>query len=442
MVIPPLVVVAALQIAGPGDGIRTDAQVPSWTEVPAVVQTVAAGEISGPPLFQTPSAPLPGTENGRKGGNNAPSPMGSPLSSPKDSNAVKVAQIPPSLPSGLSGGLETPEMSDSTSLPRQLPPSLYGDSELGNLGLGDGNPSISGTTEVYDDRIVIKKAQVKEDYAPIIGSPVIGMVTGLRTPRCDNSGKIMLASDGQPTWIDIRRGTIVHKNQIVCEIDDRIPQAQMSVAKANMEVALREAEKDIEVEYAKAVLETQRALYKVSENANAQAQGAVTFAEMRSLWTQCEQARLQVKKAEYDLATQKIRVGIQQAEVDAAETQIDLRRIKSPITGVVVDMKTEVGSSLRETDPIMRIIELDKLKVVGKIDYTKVDQKMVDQKKVTVTAKSVDGRTESFEGFVRYASPLIESGRQFDIEVEVNNRREGDYWLLSPGKTVELIIHR
>lgn len=426
MVIPPLVLVAAMQLSGPQDGQAVDAaQIPPWQDIPANVQTLAPSEIPELPSPEASDAQPHIVKREQ---------FSDSFTSPSRNLGTSVGALPDvTTPSAtLNSGVSPPPAQGS-----------YGGytSPLQTRMQSMEDTKLYGETKVFEDRIEIMNAIVKEDYAPIVSAPVAGTLMRLQTPQHDASGRMLLDAQGKPVWTNVRRGTVVFKDQLIANLDDRIPQAQKSVAEAKMEAAKREAEKQIEVDYAEATYETYKAIYEISLAANEKVSNAVSYAELKHQHTQCVQSWLQIEKAKYDLGTKEIEVTMQQQEINVAKTQIDLREVKAPISGMVVELTTEAGNFLREGDPLMQIVQLDKLKISGRVQYEKVDQRIVDKKRVTVKAKFPGGRTEQFDGIVRFASPVITGGREFEIEVEVANRMEDGYWLLNPGNFVDLTIH-
>jgi len=152
------------------------------------------------------------------------------------------------------------------------------------------------------------------------------------------------------------------------------------------------------------------------------------------------ESQLQMKKAEIDHANQQESVKVQEQEVQVAKTQLDLRKIKSPFNGMVVNVISQVGKALREGDAIAEIAQLDKLKVVTQIDGNRITQEQVDKKRVTVTARTPSGQSDVFDGFVRYAAPSYNDLRQFQVEIEVDNRLVNGHWQLREGDFVDVVI--
>ena len=117
-------------------------------------------------------------------------------------------------------------------------------------------------------------------------------------------------------------------------------------------------------------------------------------------------------------------------------------------------------------DPVVQVVQFDTLRVNGPLkvvvyerperdraqrpgagvnDPPKVhayEPWQVENRPVTVRVKLADrDQPEEFTGEVTFANPVIEGGREFRVWATVKNRKEGDKWLLQPGRLVEMTIH-
>ena len=72
--------------------------------------------------------------------------------------------------------------------------------------------------------------------------------------------------------------------------------------------------------------------------------------------TKVEQDKIAIRKAEADLETAK-------QEADRSEAQLNLKILKSPLDGVITDIKLSPGEFIYETTPIMTIAQVDPLMV-------------------------------------------------------------------------------
>lgn len=296
------------------------------------------------------------------------------------------------------------------------------------------------TTRIENNKVFLRRAKVEFDKITPLSTPVSGIILEQQTDKCDVEGKVMLRSDGKPIKIDLQRGVMVFTGQQIAQLDDRYPQKQYTAAVTKLAVAKKEAAQTIAIDYAKAQYDTAYSDWKRSYDIAKRTPGAVTEAELEVKRFKVIESQLQIQKAENDHDNQQESVKIQEDEVEVAKTQLDLRRIKTPFNGMVVNVVSQVGKSLREGDTIAEVAQLDKLKVLANVDGNRITQEQVDKKRVIVTARNPNGQTDDFEGFVRYAAPSFDSQRQFQVEIEVNNRFVNGGWLLKEGDYVDVVI--
>jgi len=431
MIIPTLVLVTAMQFGDPQSGARID-------------------DLSHSPMRDVPAATMPVSYTAQS--NDPPQLPNGP--------ATYEPQIPMPMPPAslseplLNGGTEIfPGVSQSAVnrnpaipyMPMPSTPTLtsrVSTPAKGSYGTDSATTAqndFGNTTRIENNKVLIR-GKVEFDKITPLSTPVGGIILDQQTDNCDAQGKVVLRSDGKPIKIDLQRGVMVFTGQQIAQLDDRHPQEQFSAANTKLDVARNQAKSRVGIEYAEASLEVAKSDYRRSLDIAKRTPGAVTEAELELKRFKVIEAQLQLKKAERDHEDQQDSVRIQEAEVRVAKTQLDLRKIKTPFNGMVVNVISQVGKSLREGDVIAEVAQLDKLKVLANIDGNKITQEQVDKKRIIVTARNPNGQTDNFEGFVRYAAPSFDSQRQFQVEIEVENRLVNGHWQLKEGDYVDVVI--
>lgn len=123
-----------------------------------------------------------------------------------------------------------------------------------------------------------------------------------------------------------------------------------------------------------------------------------------------EKSKADLALARADLLTAKESRRIRIAELKQIEAQIDVKKIKSPLDGVVSRIfKTEgelVG--LNDEDALITVVQVLPLHVIFHIPYSYIGTLTEGQK----VAVHIDGKEEMVQGTVLYSSPLVnpESG--------------------------------
>jgi multidrug efflux pump subunit AcrA (membrane-fusion protein) len=269
-----------------------------------------------------------------------------------------------------------------------------------------------------------------------------GVLKELRTPELDANGRPLFDAEGRPRYVEVREGLEVVKGQQLGRIDDELEQKQKEAALYKLQVAEKEATNYISVDYAKAAHKVATVEFEQGLEANRRHPGTVPASELRRMQLSQRQAELQIEQSQYELEIAALSVSVRQAEVELADLQIGRRQILAPVTGIVVERYVDegewVGHQSREMR-IVRIVQMDRVRIEGTVKATELSPAQV-KKGQRVTVRLNPGGQE-VEGRVVFVDPIITTGSRFEVWAEVENRREGGGWLLSPGIVVDMTIH-
>jgi len=434
MIIPTLVLVSAMQFGDPQSGARiNDLSHSPWREVPVVKPvsyTAQSNDVPELPTGPAMTMPMPPPMSGRNEGTGG-FPMGnSDMTPPMGMMPGTTMPLP-----------QTGYTASQTAMQRSAMPSNGSGTSGTSLLLVQNANDYSGPTRIEDNKVYLSRAKVQFDKITPLSTPVPGIVLEQFTEKRDAQGNVLKASNGKPIMIELQRGVMVFTGQQIAQLDDRYPKAQHAVAQTKLAVAEKEAKQTIGIDYARASLRVAESDFNRSKDIAMRTPGAITTQELELKAFKVQEAQLQLEKATIDHENQQESVKVQRQEVDVAETQLDLRRIKTPFNGMVVNVISQVGKSLREGDPIAEVAMLGKLKVIANVDGNKITREQVDKKRVSVTARTLNGQTDEFEGFVRYAAPSFNHLRQFEVEIEVDNKLLNGHWQLQEGDYVDVVIH-
>lgn len=148
--------------------------------------------------------------------------------------------------------------------------------------------------------------------------------------------------------LHVKRGDVVQKNQLMVELDTTILEASRRVAFAKSQAT---AQIDALVVEANLSRERHSKLRRLHED------GAGSIEEVRRSEADATVAALKVDAAREDA---KLRA-LELAEIEA---RIELRRIRSPISGVVTDVTKDQGEYVSLQQPhLVTIVQLDRLRV-------------------------------------------------------------------------------
>jgi macrolide-specific efflux system membrane fusion protein len=256
--------------------------------------------------------------------------------------------------------------------------------------------------------------------------------------------KVPAREAGVLVELGVREGDVVEKGALIAKIDDSQPQMERRKAQAEHEQAVAKAQSDVDVRYSIAAELVAEAEHKKALESHAKVPGSVTEVERDRLMLSEKKGELQIEQAQLERRLAALAAQSKEVEVLAAENAIDRRLIKSPLDGVVVQLFPHEGEWMQPGDPLARVVRADKLRVEGYVDAARLNPEEVSGRLVTVEVTLACGRRESFKGKIVFTSPLVESGGDYRVFAEVENRQDpgSQLWLLRPGQTATMTIHR
>jgi len=241
----------------------------------------------------------------------------------------------------------------------------------------------------------------------------------------------------------VQEGDMVKAGDVIARIDDSQPNHEKRKAKAEHDQAIAKAESDVDVRFAVASERVAAAEYEKAQLANDKLEGSVTRVELDRLELNERKAELQIEQAELERKMTRLAAESKEVEVDAADSAIERRRITAPIDGTIVQVFPHEGEWMQPGDPLARVVRTDRLRVEGYVDSARWNPESVRDRPVTVMVSFADNRVESFEGRIVFTSPLVDSGGDYRVWAEVENRQvpQAGQWLLRAGQSATMTIH-
>ena len=168
--------------------------------------------------------------------------------------------------------------------------------------------------------------------------------------------------------------------------------------------------------------------------------GAVSPEEVQEKYYEWIRASKSIEKAKYDLEVNQEKVKVAKARVNAADVQINNRKFRSPIDGIIDDVMQNEGQWLREGDPVVRILRLDKVQVTGAIRADLYAPEAIDGKACEITVTRPGLEPQTLPGKIVYVRQIVESGHYYFYADVANKLTDSGYWLLNPGALVTVTI--
>ena len=202
----------------------------------------------------------------------------------------------------------------------------------------------------------------------------------------------------------IKEGTLVKSGQRLMEIDDRMAQLNLEKLIKEQTIAAEEAATTVELEFMKRSISVAKAELSRALGSNQRLPGAVPKSEIEQLALLAERAVAEKDKTIFEMSIKARQAAIRELEVQIGKQQIVDHKIDSPLTGKVVELYKREGEWVDASQPVARIIQLDKLKSEIKVPASIALDQLEGTKAVfTPKLKSLDGQT--FEGTVIFVIP-------------------------------------
>lgn len=267
-----------------------------------------------------------------------------------------------------------------------------------------------------------------------------------------DDNKVPATEAGMLTDVPAKEGHSVEKDALVAQIDSRSTLAKQKIAEAEFSAAKAQSENDAEVEVAEAAILVSKEEWEQSLRIRESTPQAVPLSQVRKDKFNYEKSLAQKKQAVNEKKIAGLTANAKLAQHEAASIEIDLRQIRSPFKGEVVEVMKKVGDWVTVGEPIMHIVGLDRLLVKGYVLVSGDEGASHDEvfgKPVTITVDAPGGKTHTVKGTIGFASPVIEgygSDRQFRIWAEVDNETIIDpatkqvSWKIQPGSMAKMTI--
>lgn len=311
--------------------------------------------------------------------------------------------------------------------------------ELETLPLPEG-------VELGENDVLAKSALTEipkgEGYEATVSANTQGKLILLGRQKYDENGNPMTDEDGNPVMIPMHRGMQVEEGEILGVQFNQAAHARRTAAERELEVAKKEAGKQLEVEVAEASKNVALMEYKRAVNANKRVPNSVSEDEVWQKRFEWYRGMKSEDKAKYDLEIAALAVDVKEAAIAIADADLEERLIRAPLSGQVDDIFKNKGEWLREGDNVLHVLRLDKINITANFDSEQVSPAMIQGKAVTVYAtKAGVAEPQKMEGVITYARPVLMMNR-FVAYAAVNNVKVGDSWVLIPGMRVNLIVHK
>jgi macrolide-specific efflux system membrane fusion protein len=255
-----------------------------------------------------------------------------------------------------------------------------------------------------------------------------------------NEAQVPGQEPGVIVELNVVEGQQVKADEMLGKTDDTQPRMQGSIAYQEHSAAKEKAENEVDILYAQKASEVAKAELDKSIQANSKTANVVSDIDIRRQRLQWERGQLETQRAKSEKVIAGYTANAKGYEVEAAKAAVKRHEIRSPIDGVVEQVHLHKGEWVKPGDPVLRVVQLDRLKVEGEVEIAKFTPAQLLNRPVIVEAE-LQGRKVQFNGNIAFVSPFAQNlGTAYLVKAEIENRIEDGQWLLRPGMFVDMKI--
>ncbi len=214
---------------------------------------------------------------------------------------------------------------------------------------------------------------------------VLGRVDEIHVKEADRveAGTVLLSLEREAEELESQRRKIIADNFV-----------EIKLAKAKLEVL-------------ESAFEGTKRIYETS--------GSISKEEY-------QKAQLELQLAEAELEQLKQRKEIEALDSKLAREQVSKRQIRAPRDGIITEIFPEVGEVCEARQPVIRMVDVSKLKIELDVDALKTSLVSAGDK-LPIRIES-PGEELLVEGFVEYVSPVVDGASGLRrIRITINNTK-------------------
>lgn len=253
--------------------------------------------------------------------------------------------------------------------------------------------------------------------------------------------RLSVREAGALVAVNVREGTVISKGDVLGNVDDSDSVIKRKASYFDYQLEHAKAESDVNVRAAEKMAKVAEAEYQQAVDINRKSPGTVPDTEVRRLKLTWERGLLQIEVAELEMDVAKFTADVKGATVEAADNEIERRKLVSPIDGIVDHVMVHAGEWVQPGQPVMELVRVDRLRVEAFLNAYEVSPREVEGRRVMIEIPVGNGKTEQFQGHIEFVSSQVVADGAYRVWMEFDNRKdEHNQWVVRPGLTATMRI--
>ena len=198
--------------------------------------------------------------------------------------------------------------------------------------------------------------------------------------------------------LKVSEGDLVSAKDVLGVLDDRQAKLELQLSQMRLQLAQQNVDSRVEIDFAELAVEfARRHLQRAEKSQNAMAE-----TELDDLRFNHRRGDLALEQAEREKEIQLTQMETAKVQKDLAEHQLNLRQMRAPGSGVVVELYARPGEFLEAGEPLLRLVRNDVMRVSAAIPLAEAS--LLD-KGMTVRFLCTYPTPRVYQGHVIFVSP-------------------------------------
>jgi len=263
-----------------------------------------------------------------------------------------------------------------------------------------------------------------------VKSPIVALINDVKVPA---------QVEGVLASLLVEEGSIVEAGQVLAVMDDREAKVTLALKLAEELEAKLNRENDINKRYAEN--SEQISSEKAVAYKELLKRGSIPKWEAKTADLEAFRDKLQIELADLNQEIADAKYNAKQSERQLAEVAVEKRSIKAPFSGFVENRMAQLGEWVQAGAPILKLIQMDRLRVQGFVEDKTNSSRVAAGMKVVVRFVLEGNEVAEVAGTIGFVGNELDlsSGRRVWMEFE--NERIGNDWKIRPGmKPLSMVI--
>jgi len=237
----------------------------------------------------------------------------------------------------------------------------------------------------------------------------------------------------------VHPGDVVKKDDPLVQLDDRLIRLQREAALVEAELAEMDSHNDVDLRFAEKSEAVARAELERMLQANRDYERSISRTELQQTKLSAERSSLAAEQATRDLDSKRLTVDLRCKQVKLLTMRLEMMMALAPVDGLVIDLDQapQEGEFVQAGAPVLRMIQLNPLRVEGLLDARRFDQSLEGAPVIFHVPLPPGGTMTEFHGKVTFVSPEIDP---VDSQIRFWAEIENPEFKLRPGSRGKLII--